>query len=377
MSRNFNGTSSSIETSTVVGTEPLTFSCMFKGFGTMLSIAEGFTQNRYALSAERIATTSLLPDAVPGLVRSGIKLNASVYDSINNSIASVTGAGRIDEYHHAGAVFNASSRKAFFDGVSGTEQTTAITPTVVSGRTSIGRFSNSIDNNYFNGDLCEVGIWDIILSDAEMKMLANGVSPLALTHRLQNLVLYQDLIRDINRLHIGPILSETATTVTKHNRVFYPEDVLSNYKRVAVIINVSMSDNLVFEEPSSAAIAPNINEIFTFIETYSHIDGIVTDILVFTETFGPYIITGDDTLTFTETFTSLTTSEEHIDILSFVETFGIVTTTFVYTTTDTLMFVETIGVSGDFALTTSDTLTFNETTLILGLGDKFSYSPQQ
>jgi len=58
----------------------------------------------------------------------------------------------------------------------------------------------------FNGLVAEPAIWSAALSDAECLALAKRVSPLALTNRLSNLVMYRDMIRDLGR-GFGPVLT--------------------------------------------------------------------------------------------------------------------------------------------------------------------------
>jgi hypothetical protein len=58
----------------------------------------------------------------------------------------------------------------------------------------------------FNGSIAEAAIWSAALSDAECLALAKRISPLQLKNRLHDLVLYKDLVRDLNR-GIGPALT--------------------------------------------------------------------------------------------------------------------------------------------------------------------------
>ena len=74
-----------------------------------------------------------------------------------------------------------------------------------------------------DGLIAEAAIWNVVLSDAEMDWLAAGYSPLTLTHRIGNLVMYQDMIRNINRPGIGPTLTNNGSTlVAPHTRMIYP-----------------------------------------------------------------------------------------------------------------------------------------------------------
>ena len=78
----------------------------------------------------------------------------------------------------------------------------------------------------FSGAIAEAAIWSATLTDAECMALARRVSPFRLTNRLQNLVLYRDLIRDIQR-GIGPTLTAVNTpTVAAQPPLVYPQSRL-------------------------------------------------------------------------------------------------------------------------------------------------------
>lgn len=125
-------------------------------------------------------------------------------------------------WHHAAARFETStSRYAFLNGVKGTQNTADSTP-ANEDRTSIGRSGDSTPGFHWNGRIAEAAMWTVSLTDAEIAWLAAGYSPLTLTHRIGSLVLYKDLIRDINRPGIGPTLVNTGTTVETHTRAHYP-----------------------------------------------------------------------------------------------------------------------------------------------------------
>lgn len=82
---------------------------------------------------------------------------------------------------------------------------------------------NETTSTHFNGDIAEFAIWNGSLGDAEIAVLARGYSPLCLWHRLPNLVVYQDLIRPLNRPGMGPALTAYGGTgVAAHPRMVYP-----------------------------------------------------------------------------------------------------------------------------------------------------------
>lgn len=74
----------------------------------------------------------------------------------------------------------------------------------------------------FNGAVAEAAIWTAALTNDECLALAKRLSPLQLKHRLHSLVLYKDLIRELNR-GIGPTLSAVnAPSVVAHPPLIYP-----------------------------------------------------------------------------------------------------------------------------------------------------------
>jgi hypothetical protein len=75
----------------------------------------------------------------------------------------------------------------------------------------------------FNGSIAEPAIWNVSLTDAECLALANRFSPLRLSSRLANLVMYRDLIRDTSR-GFGPALATVnGPTVAPHPPMRYPQ----------------------------------------------------------------------------------------------------------------------------------------------------------
>ena len=79
-------------------------------------------------------------------------------------------------------------------------------------------------NNYFVGDVAEVAMWHgVALSVKEFAILAKGFSPLCLLNQLGSLVVYQDLMRNLNRPGIGPVATATGSpSVISHPPIRYP-----------------------------------------------------------------------------------------------------------------------------------------------------------
>lgn len=126
-------------------------------------------------------------------------------------------------WHHACGVFSADNARAvYIDGGSkGTESTNR----AVSGldTTAVGaRYSNGAFDRYTSGMIAEAAVWSAALTDAEVAILALGVSPLLV--RPESLVFYAPLIRDEDRDIVGglALTAYNTPTIADHPRVYYP-----------------------------------------------------------------------------------------------------------------------------------------------------------
>lgn len=128
----------------------------------------------------------------------------------------------LGQWHHVCSVFSStSSRKIYLDGGTPTTHSAYYSVSGINGvRLGAWQEGSSGLSRFFSGDLAEVAVWDVALSDAEVAQLAQGHSPLSLTHRLRHLVIYQDLVRALNRPRIGPDTSAYGTDVSEHCRMY-------------------------------------------------------------------------------------------------------------------------------------------------------------
>jgi hypothetical protein len=78
----------------------------------------------------------------------------------------------------------------------------------------------------FDGAIAEPAIWNAALSDAECRALSAGISPLALKHRLHELVMHHDLVRDATRGQGPTLTAANAPTVAPHPSLRYPSSRL-------------------------------------------------------------------------------------------------------------------------------------------------------
>jgi len=110
-----------------------------------------------------------------------------------------------------------NSRLSYLDGSAGTVNTS--NATVTFNQLLIAATTQTNPTNHFNGDLADIAVWDVALTDDEIVSLAKGFKPYRI--RPQSLRTYVPLIRNIQ--DIRGVVSLTATngpTVANHPRVY-------------------------------------------------------------------------------------------------------------------------------------------------------------
>jgi hypothetical protein len=80
-------------------------------------------------------------------------------------------------YHGAGVYSSATSRTPYFNGAAGTNNTTNAGAQTSFTRVSVGRMDQSSVQDNFDGDIAEVGVWNVALTASEIASLARGVPP--------------------------------------------------------------------------------------------------------------------------------------------------------------------------------------------------------
>lgn len=126
-------------------------------------------------------------------------------------------------WQHACVAIGSSQARLYLNGTSFTNNVSHSTANINAGG-DLARDS-LVDSSHtsFNGSVAEAAIWSASLTDEECLALSKRVSPLRLTNRLANLVLYKDLMRDLNR-GIGPTLTAVnGPTVVPHPPLAYPQ----------------------------------------------------------------------------------------------------------------------------------------------------------
>ena len=144
------------------------------------------------------------------------------------------------DWHHVLVTYDgsqaASGVKLWRDGVERTG--TTIDDTLTSNLHQSAGVNIAARNNNdlkFSGQIAEVAMWSTTgtlgIGGAEASMLALGLSPLFLTGYIDDLQMYQALIRDLDWPGVGPSFTASGgPTVSAHLRVIYPTTAISNAK---------------------------------------------------------------------------------------------------------------------------------------------------
>lgn len=226
MAYEFNGTDQHLHAATAVATAaPLAMSCWFKPdntttFGELIAISKdtGSDVNNFF----RLTCFGNHATADPLVAQTA---DGSSIATATTSTNFVTGV-----WQHAFAVFaSASSRSVWLNGGGLGTDTVSRTPSGLN-RTAIGTKIRQTAPGYsgsFDGQIAEVAIWAGSgvenMGAGQAALLAAGFSPRCLRRWAANLVLYQDLIRPLNRPGDGvPCTAANGPSVTPHPRAMHP-----------------------------------------------------------------------------------------------------------------------------------------------------------
>jgi hypothetical protein len=209
MARTFNGTSDSI----VVNCSNLsvsTMACWFRPANITAALVACSLGNAAGSDDDRIALTangSAIGDPVQ--IQAVVNGGAAVMSSSGTMVANTW-------QHGAGVTASSNSRTAYRNGTAGTTNTTARAMSGLNRFIVGARYSAGSLGAYFDGQLAEVGLWDVVLSAGEIAALAAGVRPLHV--RPESLLSYFPLIRDIKDLVGGGTPTVSGTSVYDHPR---------------------------------------------------------------------------------------------------------------------------------------------------------------
>lgn len=176
--------------------------------------------NTLALGALSISD-STGNEAIRGLFAGNLVNDPISISSIDNGVggtAANAGTFNINTWHHATAVFaSTTSRTSYIDGIAGTTNTVSSDPT---GLTTIligAVMVSSAPALYFDGNLSEFAVWNVVLTTGEINSLAKGFSPKRI--RPQSLKFYAPIVRNIAD-YVGRVSLSNTATVTPHNRIY-------------------------------------------------------------------------------------------------------------------------------------------------------------
>lgn len=121
-------------------------------------------------------------------------ISAQSSDGAAQSSSSTTGTLSNNTWHHAcGVIASITSRTSYLDGTAGTEDTNS-RDTNTFNQTTIGVTGGTTQIVPWNGEIAEVGVWNVALTTAEIASLAKGFVPTCI--RRASLVSYYPMVRD-------------------------------------------------------------------------------------------------------------------------------------------------------------------------------------
>lgn len=209
MAYNFNGSTQYLRTSsTPVFDVPVTLAAWYYrrvSGGTHVILCIGDSNNpdrRYNITSQTVGCLALHNDGFNG----------------GNSS---TGTSQVGAWQHCCGVFSSTvSRVAYFNGIAGPINTSTMNLSMSSlNIIGVGARIGTAVQNYSNGLIAEVGIWNAALTQAEVVSLARGMTCNKV--RPQNLVFYAPLIRDLQDVKGGlSITNNNGATVANHPRIY-------------------------------------------------------------------------------------------------------------------------------------------------------------
>ena len=209
-----------IDTPVFNGTPPITMSCWFRSTNVTVD------QCLMWVGEKRVADVMTLLVAAGS--RAGDTILAKSYGGFGSAGFAESTAGYTgNTWHHALGVWRArNDRSAYIDGGNRGNDNTDVNPSFVYDRTAIGQSADSSPDQYMDGRIAEAAIWNTDLTDAEIAMVATGLSPRHV--RPGNLVFYMPLWVDEDNDLVGGLhlTAFNNPTVEDHCRVYYSIPVM-------------------------------------------------------------------------------------------------------------------------------------------------------
>lgn len=250
------------------------FNYLSSGAGALLTAAP-MTMAAWVKPATHNATNDILSisDATVNLhafvLRQSSTGSIQAVTDASGTLSNSASAGTVSNgtWAHAAAVFaSASSRTAYLNGTAATADTTALTPTAGSlGLTLIGAIFGG-PQNFYNGDIAEVALWNVALTAADVAVLALGVSPLLV--RPDALVSYsvldgQSASFEIDRMNPARMGISGASSAL-HPRMFYASTQQPIWMGPRVATQFAADSSLGFSTSSSLKAVARFSADSTF-----------------------------------------------------------------------------------------------------------------
>jgi Concanavalin A-like lectin/glucanases superfamily/GEVED domain len=160
----------------------------FIDFGDNHDLTSSFSLEAWVLQETTVTTGTIISNGnIDATLKSGYHLvlnnnypNLTWYDNSNNEVVNITSPYAIpnNEWHHISATYDGTTARLYIDGIeviSGTPSSSALnTPQsfkIGAETTNYAVLSSSI--NFFNGAIQEIRIWDVALSEAQIREMMN------------------------------------------------------------------------------------------------------------------------------------------------------------------------------------------------------------
>lgn len=146
-----------------------------------------------------------------------LQLNAS--DGSTLEISTTTSVVANVWQHACVSIASSTSRTVYLNGGGKVTGTGAITPATTSLWIGASNSSGS-PTQFLNGSIAEAAVWNTALTDEDVMALARGVCPASVMPSA--LVLYAPLVRGLQDLTSGLVLTDTGTSASDHSRIYLP-----------------------------------------------------------------------------------------------------------------------------------------------------------
>lgn len=215
MSRNFNGSSDRLDAD-ISPPSVYSIAAWFKG-DAAVSDEQQIIQIQDQSATDHYFRLCIKHDGSDPLICARARSGGGASEAFGTTVIAA------NTWYHAGVSWISSTeRPVWLDGVNEVTDTDSESPAGLDSIT-IGAAGDSSPGDYFDGDICEVGLWDVELTAAEWALLAAGYSPLLV--RPAALVYYWPLVgRSSPEIDLigGVGLTLDGTAVAAHPRIIYP-----------------------------------------------------------------------------------------------------------------------------------------------------------